>query len=133
MSVPRLQIFGRLSRKPLGQMLMVLVLTFQVLAPSLATAMQSDPAADVVMMDHSDHQIMQHAEMDATGLGSPATQDHHDSAEHCAPSICCFHGASSPIAFDIAVVLLPTVRTADYAVALPSNIRFSKDRPPKYL
>jgi hypothetical protein len=119
--------------RSVGLLLLTSILVFKFMAPS---------ASAFSFADHGHSQTANYQQSDCGMMMGKATNardrteehsDHHESAAHCMPSMCCFYETSVAAQLVAVGLLLPNNRSIEHGTALSSHTASTKDRPPKHL
>ena len=116
-----------------GFMLLIAVLVLQFVASSLSAALQPLETVQQDMVDHSAHDMMQHAATGEMDDDLPNSDCPHEGLLRCMPSMCCFHETSTPFALVALGLLLPSAPVFDQGTLSTSHIHATKDRPPQHI
>jgi hypothetical protein len=118
--------------RQLGLLLLLAAVLIQALASTVSAAthgVTQDPAVMHMQADcdmHSSSSPLVRQGVDHTGA-------EHDTADHCAATICCFHDTPTATNVTFLATLLPIAPVIERRAALSSHLALTEDRPPRLI
>lgn len=117
--------------RPVGLLLLISLLVFQFMAPSVSAS----PALERAHIHQADTRPSDCGMLAAKAMrladGSEKQGGHHENAAHCTPSMCCFHDTHESLTLVAIGKLLPGRRLIERGLALSSHLAPARDRPPR--